>query len=215
VSDTLKTFSLIARQVSGLPRPSVTQISRTKDPYAILVSCIVSLRTKDKTTREASERLFARADTPRKMLRLSPGAIERLIYPAGFYRRKAHTILEASRRIVRDFKGVVPRQRRELLSIKGVGSKTATLVLGLGFGIPAICVDTHVHRISNRLGWVTTAGPEDTEEALMKIFPKRMWIGLNTVLVSFGQQICLPVSPLCSACRLEKLCPKQGVGRRR
>jgi len=149
------------------------------------------------------------------MVKLSPKSIEKLIYPVGFYRNKARVILNLSGRIIRDFKGLVPSRREELLSFKGVGRKTANLVLGLGFNIPAICVDTHVHRISNRLGWVNTITPDDTETALSRIFPKNLWIELNTALVTFGQNLCVPISPFCSACNATKFCKKVGVEKSR
>lgn len=189
--------------------PSVTEVSYQNDPYQVLISCILSLRTKDKTTVEASRRLFKVAKTPEKMVKLSALEIEKLIYPVGFYRNKARNILEISQRIIRDFSGSVPDNPAALLSFKGVGRKTANLVLGLGFNIPAICVDTHVHRISNRLGWVKTREPFETEEALKKIIPKDYWIKLNTILVTLGQNICLPVYPRCKICAVEKLCAKR------
>lgn len=211
----IKTIRLISNQVEPFVVPSVTVVSRENDPFRVLVSCILSLRTKDKTTIEASQRLFQVADNPRSMIKLSKARLQKLVYPVGFYRNKAGVILGLSRRILRDFNGRVPDNLDELLSIKGVGRKTANLVLGLGFGIPAICVDTHVHRISNRLGWVRTKAPEETEEALKRIVPKRLWIDLNTVFVTFGQNICVPVSPFCSRCFVSKLCKKIGIRRRR
>lgn len=204
-------LSLVRKQVKPFFIPSVTKIAFHHDPYLVLVSCILSLRTKDKTTTEAAHRLFRIADTPESMVKLSISRIQKLIYPVGFYRTKARVLARLSRRIIDDFSGKVPGNRSDLLSLGGVGPKTANLVLGLGFGVPAICVDTHVHRISNRLGWVKTKSPEKTEEALEKIVPRPLWIELNTLLVSFGQNICLPVSPLCSRCSVSGLCPKRGI----
>jgi endonuclease-3 len=211
----LKTLKLIEGQVKAFKVPSVTRVSESRRPYLVLISCILSLRTKDKTTVEASKRLFGVADTPEKMIRLSALRIEKLIYPVGFYRNKSRVIIDVSKRIIRDFAGRVPDKVEGLLELKGVGRKTANLVLGLGFGIPAICVDTHVHRISNRLGWVNTREPHQTEIALQKIIPRLRWIGLNTALVTFGQNICLPVSPFCSRCGVATLCRKIGVVRQR
>lgn len=211
----IKTLKTIEKQVKPFALPSVTKISKHKDPYRVLVSCILSLRTKDKTTLEASSRLFHIAATPKDMLKLTPKRLQRIIYPVGFYRNKAGVILGISRRIIDDFGGKVPPRLDELLGLKGVGRKTANLVLGLGFGIPAICVDTHVHRISNRLGWVKTKDPQDTEEALKKIFPRRYWIEVNDALVSFGQNICQPVSPFCSRCLAFRLCKRIGVKKSR
>lgn len=207
----MQTIRLIERQVKGLRIPSVTKVSWRKDPYLILVSCILSLRTQDKTTTAASLRLFRLADSPKKMLELSRMRIQKLIYPVGFYRNKARAILDLSRKIIRDYQGRVPNRLEDLLKFKGVGRKTANLVLGLGFGIPAICVDTHVHRISNRLGWAKTKDPRQTEEALQKIFAPKYWVGLNTSLVTSGQNICLPISPYCSRCSVQKICKRIGV----
>lgn len=211
----LKTITLIEKQVEGFKVPSVTEVSKKKDPYHVLISCILSLRTKDKTTLKASNRLFKVADNPYDMVKLTPGRLERLIYPAGFYRKKARVILKISRRIIEDFAGRVPDKLEDLLEFKGVGRKTANLVLGLGYNIAAICVDTHVHRISNRLGWVKTKTPGATEEALKKIIPKNCWIDLNTLLVAFGQNICVPISPFCSKCYVYKFCKRVGLTRSR
>lgn len=211
----LNTLKLIERQVGGFDFPSVTEVSLRKDPYLVLISCILSLRTKDKTTIEAANRLFRVAGSPASMLKLPRLLLQKLIYPVGFYRNKARVILDISKRIIGDFGGSVPKRIDDLLKLKGVGRKTANLVLGLGYGVPAICVDTHVHRISNRLGWVKSKNPEETEHALEKIMPRREWIGLNTTLVLFGQNVCLPVSPLCSRCFVRKLCKRIGVGRSR
>lgn len=215
VDKTLKTVKLIEKQVKSFKIPWVTEESKRKDPFRILISCILSLRTKDKTTAEASERLFRLADTPRKIIKLSVNRIQKLIYPVGFYRNKAKTILGISRKIKEEFRGGVPDNLEDLLKFKGVGRKTANLVLGLGYNIPAICVDTHVHRISNRLGWVKTREPHASEEALQKIIPRNYWIKLNTLLVAFGQNICVPISPFCSRCDVYRYCRKIGVNKYR
>lgn len=205
----LKTIKLIKEQIKSCIVPSVTQISKKNDPYQVLISCILSLRTKDKTTIEASQRLFKIANNPKSMLKLTAGRIQKLIYPVGFYRNKSKVILNLSKKLLEDFSGKVPDSLNALLGLSGVGRKTANLVLGLGFGIPAICVDTHVHRISNRLGWVETSHPEETEFALQKIIPKGQWIKLNTILVTFGQNLCFPVSPFCSKCNVYGLCKRR------
>lgn len=212
---TLRMINLIEKQAEELNIPWVTKVSRRHEPYRVLISCILSLRTKDKTTAQASKRIFRVADNPKKMIKLSVAYLKRLIYPVGFYRNKAKFILEISRRIVEDFGGRVPDRLGDLLKLKGVGRKTANLVLGLGFNIPSICVDTHVHRISNRLGWVRTKNPEATEGALKEIIPKRYWIRLNTILVAFGQNACLPISPYCSRCFVNGDCKKIRVIRNR
>jgi endonuclease III len=179
------------------------------------MACLLSLRTKDETTGPASERLFGLADTPDAMLALSPRQIERAIFPVGFYRTKARVVREVSRDLIERFGGQVPASIDALLTLKGVGRKTANLVVTQGFNKPGICVDTHVHRISNRLGYVKTTHPEKTEAALRAKLPRRYWIGYNDLLVSFGQNICLPLSPRCSRCPLSGWCPRVGVERSR
>ena len=211
----LKTLGLIEKQVKAFRVPIVTEVAKKKDPYQVLISCILSLRTKDKTTTLASKRLFKVASSPYSMIKLSSLRLQKLIYPVGFYRNKAKVILGISRKIIEDFKGNVPGSLEDLLKFKGVGRKTANLVLGLGFNIPAICVDTHVHRISNRLGFVRTRTPEETEHALAGIIPRKYWIGLNTTLVTFGQNICLPVSPYCRRCSVIRFCKRRGVTKSR
>jgi len=185
------------------------------DPFRILIGCVISLRTKDEVTYPATERLFARARTPRTMERLAPRTIGRLIYPAGFYNRKGNQIRAICRELLDRHAGKVPDTIDELLELPGVGRKTANLVVTLGFGKPGICVDTHVHRITNRLGWVRTKTPEATERALREILPRRQWIPINETLVRHGQAICSPISPFCSRCPVEGECARRGVGRSR
>ena len=185
------------------------------DPFRILVSCLLSLRTKDEVTGQASARLFRLADSPARILKLRETTIARLIYPVGFYRTKAKVIRGVCRTLTEKYDGRVPDDLDELLKLKGVGRKTANLVVSLGFGKPAICVDTHVHRISNRWGYVKTRTPEETEQALRRKLPQRYWIIFNDMLVSFGQNICKPISPLCSRCPVERYCAKVGVTRHR
>ena len=181
------------------------------DPFRVLVACLLSLRTQDTTTAPAAARLFALADTPAAMLKLSARQIERAIYPVGFYRTKARVILDLCRDLLERFGGRVPNDLDALLTLKGVGRKTANLVVTLGFNAPGICVDTHVHRISNRLGYVRTRTPDETEMALRAKLPRRYWIGYNDLLVTFGQNVCAPVSPKCSACPVRALCRRVGV----
>jgi endonuclease-3 len=187
----------------------------SRDPFQVLVSCLISLRTKDEVTGEASARLFRLARTPRTMVDLPASTIARTIYPAGFYRTKARTIREICRTLIGRHGGQVPATMEELLALKGVGRKTANLVLTIGFGKPGICVDTHVHRISNRLGIVETKTPEQTEFTLRQVLPRQHWIPYNDLLVTFGQNLCKPISPLCSACPVHDDCPQLGVGVRR
>jgi len=183
----------------------------SRSPFRLLVSCIISLRTKDEVTHDASRRLLAAASTPQTLSRLSEDRIARLIYPAGFYNTKARQLREIAQRLNDHHDGRVPDREEGLLALPGVGRKTANLVLGLGFGIPAICVDTHVHRISNRLGLVSTPTPEATERTLQGVLPRDLWIAINDLLVTFGQNRCHPTSPRCIGCPLDELCPRRGV----
>ena len=180
-------------------------------PFKILISTVLSLRTKDSTTELASHRLFAMADTPQKMLRLTASQIEKAIYPVGFYHTKAKNILRICAILLDKYQEKVPDDLDELLTFPGVGRKTANLVVTVGYGKPGICVDTHVHRISNIWGLVRTKTPEETEFALRKILPKRYWTTFNDILVTYGQNLCVPVSPFCSRCRIRRFCPRIGV----
>jgi endonuclease III len=207
---------ILRRAVPKWETPVVTLMAETyESPFRVLISCILSLRTQDATTAKASHRLFAIADSPRAMVKLSAKKIAKLIYPVGFYKTKALNILEICRTIIDQYDGKVPDKIDELLKFKGVGRKTANLVVTLGYNKPGICVDTHVHRISNRWGYIRTATPEKTEIALRAKLPKRYWIEYNNLLVNFGQHLCRPISPLCSACPVKKYCRQIGVGVRR
>ena len=192
--------------------PIVTEMTRRRrDPFKVLITTVLSLRTKDETTSAASERLYAEADTPRAMLALSAERIAELIYPVGFYRTKAESILQICSILLDTYGGVVPGDLDKLLELPGVGRKTANLVVTLGYGKPGICVDTHVHRISNRLGYVKTKTPYKTEFALREKLPPEYWIPINDLLVAFGQNLCHPVSPHCSRCPVAHLCERNGV----
>ncbi len=209
-------LAAMRRAVEGEKLPSVSELARRdRDPFRILISTLLSLRTKDDVTDAASERLFAIAPTARELARLNVRKIEKAIYPVGFYRTKARTIRDIARRLEAEFDGKVPDTIEVLLRFKGVGRKTAALVVSLGFDTPAICVDTHVHRISNRLGWVRTRTPHETEKALMKIVPRAHWIDVNEILVGFGQRVCTPLSPRCSICPVARSCARVGVHRHR
>jgi len=176
---------------------------------------MISLRTNDEVTAAASVRLLARAGSARELAGLSEATIARLIYPAGFYRTKARHLRQAARLLAERHAGRVPPAMEDLLALPGVGRKTANLVRNLGFGLPGICVDTHVHRISNRLGWVRTRTPLETERALEAVLPRRYWITINEYLVAFGQRTCAPLSPKCSACPIRGRCARVGVTRSR
>lgn len=196
--------------------PAVSYVAITKnDPYCVLISTILSLRTKDDVTLNASMRLFNRADTPEKMLKLSEDEIAKTIFPVGFYKTKAQRIIEISQTLMTKYGGKVPSTVEQLLELPGVGIKTANLTLNLGFNIDAICVDCHVHQISNRMGWIKTKTPEESEKVLQTVMPKKYWIPLNELLVSYGQEICTSVSPKCSMCSECGKCPKIGVNKSR
>ncbi len=205
-------FTALRQEYTHWQTPAVTIVAQCNgSPYKVLVSCIISLRTKDEVTAAASARLFAVASTPELMIQLPPGEIARLMYPAGFYHTKAEQISLFSRQLVDDYGGVVPDELDTLLRFKGVGRKTANLVLTLGFGKPGICVDTHVHRICNRLGYVMTKNPDETEKMLRLQLPPEYWIEINDLLVAFGQNHCHPVSPRCSTCKVADICDRVGV----
>jgi len=175
----------------------------------------LSLRTKDEVTKKASLKLFEHADTAKKMINLEEIEIQKLIYPVGFYKTKAKRIIEMSHKILDEYGGIVPDTIDELLKLKGVGRKTANIVVTLGYAKLGVCVDTHVHRISNRWGYVKTKNPIQTEFALREKLPQEHWIEYNDILVTYGQNVCAPISPKCSICPIEKYCPKIGVGKHR
>jgi len=210
---------LEARLIDFRNRCRVTTLTEiqvsTQSPFHLLVSCVISLRTKDEVTHEASKRLYALANSPAELAALDEETIAEAIYPAGFYHTKAGQLRKIALILHTDHGGSVPSDESALLELPGVGRKTANLVLGVGFGIPAICVDTHVHRISNRLGLVTTKNPDATEKALQPVLPEDLWIDINDLLVTFGQNQCHPTSPKCSTCPLDDLCPRIDVTRHR
>ncbi len=210
-------MAILRRATAGMPEPAVTQIVKEygRDPFLILVSCLLSLRAKDTASLPISRILFQHAKTPQQLLAIPRAELENIIHSVGFYRQKAKTLHEVAQALVDNFDAQVPGTEAELLSIKGIGRKTANLVLGEAFHVPAICVDIHVHRLSNRLGLVKTETPEQTEEWLKYVLPPNNWIEINRLLVTWGQQVCLPVGPKCSQCALEGLCPRFGVKKSR
>jgi endonuclease III len=214
--DIHEVMAILAEAVRKWVSPAVTLVSqRDGDPFKTLVSCILSLRTQDRTTAAASERLFALADSPSAMVRLPEEEIAAAVYPVGFYHVKARQIREISSTLLEKFGGRVPDDLDELLTLKGVGRKTANLVVTVGFGKPGICVDTHVHRICNRLGYVATKSPEETERTLREKLPREYWLTINDILVTFGQNQCVPISPRCSTCPIFRFCDRRGVTRSR
>ncbi len=207
---------ILKREILRWKEPVVGVVAKaSRDPFQILVSTVLSLRTKDQTTADASARLFRLATTPKAMLAISRRAVERAIYPVGFYRTKARHIHEICRDLLTRYGGRVPDEIDELLTLKGVGRKTANLVVTLGYRKPGICVDIHVHRISNRWGYIRTRTPEQSEKALRRKLPGRYWLIYNDLLVPYGQNLCTPVSPRCSQCKLAVYCERVGVKKSR
>jgi len=207
----------LAKAITGMDLPAIEKISESQaeDPFQILIATALSARTQDATTHAASTRLFARARTPRTMARLSVSEIEKLIYPVSFYRNKAEHVKACCQMLVSRFGGRVPNTMEELVSLPGVGRKTANLVLILAFRSQEnICVDTHVHRISNRMGWVQTSLPDETERALYRATDRRWWPYINLYLVTWGQNVCRPVYPRCGDCAIAGVCPRIGVAKR-
>lgn len=209
-------MAILKKEVRRLKVPAVGLIvQQTQDPFRVLVSCLLSLRTRDETTEAASARLFQLAATPSRMLGLRADQIESAIYPVSFYRNKARQILGICRDLMEKFDGHVPDSIDVLLTLPGVGRKTANLVVTVAFRKPGICVDTHVHRISNRIGYIRTKSPEESETALREKLPKRYWMIYNDLLVPYGQFICKPISPICSRCEISPYCKQIGVEKKR
>ena len=200
---------VLKKEVAQWRVPAVGHYTQT--PFTVLISCVLSLRTQDKTTDAASKRLFKLARTPKTMVKLAVKTIEKTIYPVGFYKTKAVNINKICDLLLSQYKGRVPDEIDELLKLPGVGRKTANLVVTLGYNKPGICVDTHVHRIPNRWGYVQTKTPEQTEMVLREKLPPEYWIIINDLLVSFGQNLCKPISPFCSQCKIKRYCDRVGV----
>ena len=215
-SDIHPALRILRREIKQWQEPIVGVVAKqSRDPFRVLIACVLSLRTKDKTTAEASARLFKLARTPRALLKLPRKTIEKAIFPVGFYRNKAKQIHDICRRILDVYGGRTPDTIDELLTLNGVGRKTANLTVTVGYNKPGICVDIHVHRISNRWGYIKTKTPEESEQALRKKLPKQYWITYNDLLVPYGQNLCQPVSPWCSKCKLTAYCDRVGVTRSR
>ncbi len=213
----IKIIKLLQKATHGMIAPASSSIVKEfgRKPYLVLVGCMLSPRTKDSVSLPASRRLFSYAKTPQEMIKLSLATIQNLVYPVSFYRNKAKAIYKMSALILEKFDGKVPKTEEGLLSLPGVGRKTMNLVLADGFDLPAICVDTHVHKISNRLGLVDSKTVEETEEQLKEVLPKKYWSDWNRLLVMWGQNVCVPISPKCSQCILLPICPQKGVVRHR
>jgi endonuclease-3 len=208
-------MNALARAYPSNERTTLNRMRKKPDAFKILISCLLSLRARDENTEKVSARLFEVADTPEKILKIPLVKLEKIIFSSGHYRKKARVLQSVSRELLERFEGNVPSNKDDLLSIKGIGPKTANIVLAFAFGKSVLPIDTHCHRVPNRLGWVKTKTPEQTEKELEKILPKKYWNEFNAIFVQFGREICQPVSPVCSKCPIEKYCKKVGVGRSR
>jgi len=209
-------FKILQSYYKSAKKPTVKRTSLNKDPFKTLIACLLSLRTQDKNTEKASKSLFAAASTPKEILKLPIKKLERLIYSSGYYHNKAKTIKHVSKIILEKYKGKVPKTEEELLSIKGIGRKTANIVRLFAYNKKdALPVDVNVHRLANRLGWVKTNNADKTEFALKEFLPKKYWPIINTLFIQFGKTICVPVSPFCSKCPIDNYCPKINVKTRR
>lgn len=213
----IQILDYLEQSTRDIPLPMSELISKeyNKNPYLILISCLLSLRARDTMTYPVSKKLFNYVTTPQEMVAFPYDQLIDIIRPIGFFNRKAFILKDVSEQLIKKCNGIVPNNEKELLSIKGIGRKTANIVLSIAFNVPAICVDIHVHRLSNRLGIVRTKTPEQTEIALGKIIPKERWSSINRLFVQWGQNICVPVSPKCSPCMLAPICPKIGVKQHR
>ncbi|MEM3405559.1 MAG: endonuclease III [Candidatus Pacearchaeota archaeon] len=213
--DISKVMNILLKRYKNKRQPTLRRTSKNLTPFQVLIACLISLRTQDKNTEKVTEKLFKIAKTPKQFLKMDIKKLEKLIYSSGYYRKKAKTIKEVSKEILRRFKGKVPETKEELLSIKGIGQKTANIVLSFAYNKDYIPIDTHCHRIPNRLGWIKTKNPEETEKEIMKILPKKYWKEFNTIIILFGKEICLPILPKCNICPVKKYCKRINVKRYR
>ena len=208
-------MDLLSAHFNYKERTTLNRMRENPDPFKVLIACLLSLRTQDKNTEKASRALFAVADTPEKIVRIPIRKLEKIIFSSGHYKKKSRTLQHVSRELINRFNSKVPSDKEELLSIKGIGPKTANIVLAFAYGKEVLPIDTHCHRIPNRLGWVKTKTPEQTEKELEKILPRKYWPEFNALFVLFGQTICQPISPKCSQCPVREYCPRIGVTRSR
>lgn len=215
VGNISKVMEILSKYYNFNDRTTLNRMRKQPDPFKILISCLLSLRARDENTEVVSKKLFSVADTPEKISKLSTEKLEKLIFSSGHYRKKARNIKHVSEVLIKDFNSRVPRTKEVLLSIKGIGPKTANIVLAFAFGENVIPVDVHVHVIANRLEWVKTKNPEDTEKKLYEVLPEKYWAELNALFVLFGKEVCITISPKCSSCPIREFCPRIGVVRSR
>jgi len=210
-----KIMQILSKRYISTEKTTLNRMRSKPDPFKVLIACLLSLRARDESTEKVSKKLFAVADTPEKISKLSLPRLEKLIFSSGHYKKKSKTLKHVSQELISKFNSKVPRTREELLSIKGIGPKTANIVLAFAYGEVVIPVDVHVHVCSNRLGWIKTKNAEKSEIELHKVIPKKYWADLNAILVQFGREICDTRSPKCSICPVRHLCPRIGVIRSR
>lgn len=210
-----KTMEILSKEFPSDSKTTLNRMRANPDAFKILISCLLSLRARDENTEKVSAQLFNVADIPEKIIKLPIKKLEKLIFSSGHYKKKAQTLKHVSKEIINNFNGKVPNTKEELLGIKGIGPKTANIVLAFAFGELVIPIDTHCHRIPNRLGWIKTKTPEQTEKELEKMLPKKYWQEFNAIFVQFGREICQPISPLCSKCSIKKYCKRIGVTKSR
>lgn len=210
-----KIMNLLVKHFDYKERTTLNRMRKKPNAFKILISCLLSLRARDESTEKTSKKLFAIADTPKQIANISVKKLEKLIFSSGHYKKKARTLKHVSKVLINKFNSKVPDNKEELLSIKGIGPKTANIVLCFAYNQACLPIDTHCHRIPNRLGWVKTKTPEKTEKALEKILPKKYWKEFNGIFVLFGKTICQPISPWCSKCPINRYCPKINVNTRR
>jgi len=210
-----KIMQTLSKHFNFSERTTLNRMRKKPDAFKILISCLLSLRTQDKNTEKVSKKLFAVAQTPKEISKIPTKKLEKIIYSSGHYKKKARTLKHVSKELIKRFKGKVPKTKEELMSIKGIGPKTANIVLNFAYNKLVLPIDTHCHRIPNRLGWVKTKTPEKTEKALEKILPKKYWKEFNGTFVLFGKTICQPISSHCSKCPINRYCPRIGVKRSR
>jgi endonuclease III len=208
-------MTILPKVYSSNEKTTLNRMRKKPNAFKILISCLLSLRTQDKNTEKASRMLYEVANTPQEIVSLNINKLEKLIFSSGHYKKKARILQSVSNELIQRFNSKVPDKKEELLSIKGIGPKTANIVLAFAYGKEVLPIDTHCHRIPNRLGWVKTKTPEQTEKELEKVLPRKYWKEFNAIFVQFGQTICQPISPLCSKCPISKYCPKIGVNKNR
>ena len=208
-------MNILTKHFNFIERTTLNRMRKKPNAYKILISCLLSLRTQDKNTEKVSKILFAVADTPNEIAKIPTRKLEKLIFSSGHYKKKARTLKYVSNELLKKYNGKVPDTKEELMSIKGIGPKTANIVLNFAYDKLVLPIDTHCHRIPNRLGWVKTKTPEKTEKELEKILPKKYWKAFNGIFVLFGKTICQPISPFCSKCPVKKYCPRINVKRSR